>query len=159
MARRMLWRLRAAHGGFTIVELLVIVVIISLLAAAAIVALLRARIVTSERLALATMRNVRQALEMYSLVRQMYPSDLTYLGVPYSTPPFLPPDQIGSGIVFTRQGYIFDYIAPVGPTYTMHANPQQHNITGERHFITDNSNVVYSTTQNRDALVTDPVAQ
>ena len=159
MARRVLWRLRAAHGGFTLVELLVIVVIISLLAVMAIVALLRARIVTSERLALSTMRNVRQALDMYSLVRQIYPPDLTYLGVPYSNPPILQPDQIGNGIVFTRQGYVFDYAAPVGPTYTMHANPQQHNITGERHFLTDHSHVVYATTQNRNALITDPVAQ
>ena len=150
---------RRSALGFTIIELLVVVVIIALLAAIAILALLRARIITSEQMALMTLRNVRQSLEMYSIVKQAYPPDLTELGTPKVTPPFLPPNQIGDGITFTRQGYTFIYAPPLSGSYTMMANPVVHGRTGERHFLTDNSNTVHFTTQPRDALSTDPIVQ
>ena len=155
----MLKRLRRRRTGFTLVELLIVVAIIALLAAMAFFALLRARIATSEQMALQTLRNVRHALDMYVIVKQAYPPDLTELGLPKSDPPFLPPNQIGTGMTFTRQGYVFVYAPPGGSTYTLLANPQTYRVTGERHFLTDNSQAVYFTSEDRDALVTDPVVQ
>ena len=146
---------RRFRRGFTLVELLIVVVIIALLAAIAIVALLRARIVTSEQMALTTLRNVRHGLEMYLMVKQAYPPDLTELGIPKSNPPFLTPDQIGTGLAFTRQGYVFDYSPPLAGTYLILANPKTHGFTGERHFLTDNTQKVHFTNQNRDAAATD----
>ena len=148
---------RRRRRGFTLVELLIVVVVIALLAVMAMLALLRARIVTSEQMALQTLRNVRHALEMYLMVKQAYPPDLTAMGPPSSNPPFLPPNQIGTGLTFTRQGYVFTYALPVGTTYVLLADPQTYRVTGERHFLTNYTQAVHFTSQNRPALVTDPV--
>lgn len=143
--------------GFTLVELLIVVVIIALLASVAIIAVLRARMITSEKLALTSLRALRQSLEMYLMVYQAYPTDLTDMGAPKVTPPFVQPNMIGDGITFTRQGYVFTYAPPGAATYTVLANPVTHGTTGERHFLTDNSQSVHVTVQNRDALLADPL--
>ena len=153
----MLNQLRRRRAGFTIVELMVVVVIIAILAIIAVFALLRARIATSEQMALQTLRNVRNALEMYLMVQQAYPPDLTLMGPPQADPSFLPPDQIGTGLTFSRQGYVFTYVPPSGGAFALLAGPQKYRATGERHFLTNNTQTVYFTTDDRDALTTDPV--
>ena len=146
------------HGaGFNLIELMIVVAIIALLASIAIIAVLRARMITSEKLAVTSLRAMRQSLEMYLMVYQAYPPDLTNMGAPKVCPPFLQPNMIGDGLTFTRQGYIFIYAPPGGSTYTILANPVTHGTTGERHFLTDNTQAVHFTVQNQDALATDPL--
>jgi prepilin-type N-terminal cleavage/methylation domain-containing protein len=143
--------------GFTLVEVMVVVAIVALLATIAGVVFLRARMVTFEQLAVTTLHTYTKTLGFYVAVNNQYPADLTVLGTPTSNPPYLDSSLIGDGTTVQRQGYAFTY-ANLSPTsYTLLGNPQQHGVTGGRHFFSDDTGAIRFTFENRDATVSDPV--
>jgi len=140
-----------------LVELLVVMAVISLLASVAIVALLRARVTTSGQIAMSTVRHYAQSLQLYSIVNQQFPANMTLLGPPTSNPPFLTPNLIGNGTTATKSGYTFTYASLTPSSFTMIADPVTHGVTGERHFFTDETLMIHFTDQNRAATVADPL--
>ena len=150
---------RRQTRGFTLVEILFVVTIIAMLAILAGVVSLRARMVTFEQLAVTTLHAYTKTLGFYFGVNMQYPPDLTALGAPIANPPYLEPDLIGDGTTVQRQGYVFVYARPAASRYTVTANPQQDEKTGNRHFFSDESGIIRFTYEHRDATASDAVIQ
>ena len=143
-------------GGFSLVELMVVMAIVVLLAGLAGFAYLRARVTTSGQIAFTTVRHYATNLQFYTIVNQAFPADLTLLGPPTSDPPFLTPNLIGDGTTATKQGYTFVYTRVNPSSYTLTADPITHGVTGERHYFTDETMTCRFTDQNRYATSADP---
>lgn len=164
---RIFYRHRA--GGFTLVEIMIVVAIIALIAAIAIPNLLRARHNANETAAIGNMKTLVDSLEAFR--SNTSPSSYPGLGV-VTAPggpavPDLPalatldPPYIDAVLASgTRQGYTFTYTAgdqrqvtiTTGPgqqqqftvfdTYTLAVVPINVGITGTRRFFVDETGVI-----------------
>ena len=140
----------------TLVELLIVVAIFAMLATVGVIQLLRARMTAQEQFAVTNLRTVAKACQFYFLTNQAYPPDLVTLGPTISTPPYLDPNLAQDPA--NRQGYQFTYVPnPSFVAFQLRANPITHGVTGNRHYLTDETNTVYYTDLNQDAQVTDQV--
>jgi len=142
--------------GFTLIEILVVVAILAMLATVAVIQLARARITTSEEIALSSVRLVAKSAQFFYLVQQVYPSTLADLGPPTSDPPYID-ETLRTGNPPVKQGYAYVYVRPTPTTFTLNVNPQTHGGTGIRHFYVDETFVIHVTQQNQDATTSDPV--
>ncbi len=150
------------QGGFTLVEIMIVVAIIALIAAIAIPNLLRARHNANETAAIGNLKTLVDSMESFRANQSptTYPGAGVVSGnVPVTgignlddtVPPYI--DGVLAG--GTRQGYIFTYT--VGPvrvvniggqafnaydTYTLIVNPVTPGITGTRGFFVDQSGVI-----------------
>ncbi len=167
---------RSAKGGFTLVEIMIVVAIIALLAAIAIPNVLRGRTTANESAAIGNMRAAISSLEMYRSVNSSYPTlagtwmtsmygaDCAAATVP--VPDFGPPSFCktlnGDGLVTGGliQGYKWTYTGVAsGATYNMQATPLTLNNTGTRSFFADESGLVRhctTGTQDKQATVASP---
>ena len=140
------------QGGFSLIELLIVVTIILIIAAIAIPKLLTVKQQANATAAVANMRTVGNALNAYASQYPAvgYPSDLTKLGgtdgtAPTSTAADLIDTQLANSGTTPKQGYLFAYTpgaATNGPvtTYQIIASPQSG--AGTRYFCTDQSGVI-----------------
>jgi prepilin-type N-terminal cleavage/methylation domain-containing protein len=143
--------------AFTLVEILIVVAIIAILASMAVMSVFKARMIAQERLAVDTLRQIANAAHAYDTVNQRFPASLTALGLPTSNPTYLNEQLIGDGTTSVKQGYTVTYTAgPDRNDYTLLGNPQQHGLTGERHYYVDRAMVIRYTTQNLNATASDP---
>jgi type IV pilus assembly protein PilA len=138
--------------GFTLIELLVVVAIILIIVAIAVPNFLRAKISANESSAVSSEHAVNTAEIGYStmFVDVGYSASLADLGpggtgtCPGTSTSSCFIDQVlATG---TKSGYVFTYVqdASVTPSihYTINADPQIMNITGQRGFYSDDSNVI-----------------
>lgn len=129
---------RRLYGGFTLIEIMIVVAILVILAVAAIPGFLRSRVIANEASAIGSMRTISTGCESYRAAQNpiTYPPNLAALSA--DTPPYI--DTIlGAG---QKQGYSFNYNL-VGPNqYTCTASPVTPNITGIRIFFVDESGVI-----------------
>ena len=138
--------------GFSLIELLIVVAIILIIAAIAIPNFLRAKISANESSAVSSVHSVDTSEIGYSsmFVDIGYSASLANLGTGGVSPCpgtvtascFIDP-TLATG---TKAGYIFTYVqnASVTPAiqFTINADPVQMNITGQRGFYSDESNVI-----------------
>lgn len=149
--------MRSRHGGFSLIELLVVVAIILIIAAISVPNLLRSRMAANEASAVGSLRTINTACIAYSTTFGGFPSTLANLGTSgpaTSTAADLIDNALASG---TKTGYTFAYTAgaAVGgviPVYRVTASPLVANQTGQRYFFTDESGVIRF---NLSALATD----
>lgn len=115
---------RFDKGGFTLVEIMIVVAIIALLAAIAIPNVLRGRATANESAATGNMRALVNGLEMYRATNNEYPAtwqaDLYTDAEPDYGPPSFDIDLEADGAEV--QGYTYAYV-PGTTTYTLDAYP------------------------------------
>lgn len=159
---------RSGQGGFTLVEIMIVVAIIALLAAIAIPNVLRGRTTANEAAAVGNLRALVSSLEMYRSVNNAYPLTANWRADMYTTPTpdFGPPSfdhvmdgtpcpQVAAGTSSCTQGYRYTYTSGAGTTYTISTIPDALNNTGTRSFLADESGVIRHCT-GLTATVTDP---
>ncbi|MFH1691619.1 MAG: prepilin-type N-terminal cleavage/methylation domain-containing protein [Candidatus Omnitrophota bacterium] len=123
-------------NAFTLVEIMIVVAIIVLLSGIAIPNLLRARLHANEASAIATLKAVRAAAEMYRIAHSPdYPKYFTYFF--NDTPPYLD-DSLQD---MNKSGYSFRWRGLLA-RYDCIAIPQVENVTGQRSFYLDESGVI-----------------
>jgi type IV pilus assembly protein PilA len=141
---------RRSKAGFSLIELLIVVAIILVIAAIAIPNFLRARMAANEAAAVENCRTITSAEVIYYTTYGIgFAAGLSNLagaaGPPTSTAANLIDPILATG---TKSGYIFTY-APASPDtngyfqdYSLNSDPVTSNITGVRHFYTNEPAVI-----------------
>ena len=130
-------------GGFTLVEIMIVVAIISLLAAIAIPNLLRAKHNANEAAAIGALRTISTACESYRAAQTpaTYPPDLATLGS--ATPPYIDSGLAAATAATTpKQGYYFTFARSSANQFTCLATPAVSGTTGTRIFFVNESGVI-----------------
>ncbi|MCI0652393.1 MAG: prepilin-type N-terminal cleavage/methylation domain-containing protein [Planctomycetes bacterium] len=136
------------NGGFTLLELMIVVAIVAIIAAVAIPVLRATRISGNEASAVSSLRVLSSVSEQYRARYGVYPGampDLVTVG--YVDP------VLAAG---TKSGYDFAYTgAPA--TWECAADPQVVGRTGERYFFCDLSGVIRFETAGTATATSSPI--
>jgi type IV pilus assembly protein PilA len=142
---------RRPNTGFSLIELLIVVAIILVIAAIAIPNFLRARMAANEAAAVENCRTITSAQVIYYTTYGIgFAASLPTLSGPGGAAPTSTAAQLIDPILATgtKTGYIFTY-APLTPDlngyfqdYSLNADPVTSNITGVRHFFTNEPAVI-----------------
>ena len=127
------------NGGFTLVEIMIVVAIIALLAAIAIPNLLRARHNANEGAAIGAMHTLVSACESFRAAQTppVYPANLAALSA--ANPPYVDATLTAAA---GRQGYNYTYALVNANQYTLNAAPLQAGVSGTRGFFADETGVI-----------------
>jgi len=128
--------------GFTLVEIMIVVAIVVVLASLSAPNLLRARVNANEGAALANLRTINNACQLYHINNDTFPSGLSDLIEPASNPPYIDP-ALATG---QKQGYEFAYNLESPDHFTINANPLFSGLLKSRYFYTDESGIVRART-------------
>lgn len=123
--------------GFTLVEIMVVVAIVLVILSIGIPNLLRSRTTASEGMAVAGLRAINNACQLYLNNNQLYPNGLSDLIPPNSDPPYID-TELASG---RRQTYNFIY-SQTDNGFAVNANPIN-NVGSPRYFFMDQSGIVH----------------
>lgn len=140
---RMLDLRKRRRGGFSLVELLIVVAIILIILSIALPRLDKARMQTQETAAIRQIGTVHTAQTQYFSQYGKYATALAELGPPASGQPGpngaeLIPGDLAAG---TKTGYLFTLQGtPTG--YTVNATPVAFNSTGRRTFFSDQTMII-----------------
>jgi len=149
-----------SNRGFSLIELLIVVAVILIIAAIAIPNFIKSKMRANEAAAVHSIRNITTAEVVYTTTYNVgYAPALINLGGTGVTVDqnnaALIDDVLANGL---KSGYIFTYAVtgtdPLGnpATFTVNADPQSAGYTGQRHFYTDQSDVI----RENDSAVAGP---
>ena len=142
--------------GFSLIELLIVVAVILVIAAIAVPNLMRSRMAANEASAVASLRSINTSQVVYqSTYGPSFAANLGELsdgGTPANCVPSVTPTATASCLIDaslasgTKSGYTFLYTpVSVGSTvisYSANADPTTSGSTGQRHFFTDETNLI-----------------
>jgi len=141
---------RTGQGGFTLVEIVIVVTLVALLAALAVPSLLRSRLLANETGAIKSTRTLVTAIEIYrsAQVPPGYPRALSDLS--NAVPPYIDASLAqANSRRRTRQGYYYVYRRLNSSRYRLWAFPYPRGVSGNRQFYTDESGVIRAATTGR----------
>ena len=160
---------RGSGGGFSLLELLIVVAVILTIAAIAIPNFMRSRMRANEAAAVANARNIVTAEVVYSTTYAIgYSSSLAKLGSPPGGSILV--DANNAGLIDdilaagAKSGYRFTYAATdldgdgKMDVYTLNADPLSPGTTGDRHFFTDQSGVIHFNTSAPATINDSPIS-
>ncbi len=148
---------RRSQGGFSLIELLIVIAIILILLAIAVPKFSSARMNASETVVIREIQTIHQAQTQYMSQFGSYAPTLVALGPPTSGGPGpqaadLIPQSLASG---DKDGYTFVMTAtPAG--YTVNANPKVYNSTGRRTFFSDQNQQIHQNWSQEPATINSP---
>jgi len=120
--------------AFTLIEIMIVVGIVAVLITLVIPNILRSRSVANEAAAIANLKTISNACQLFHISQDKFPDALTELST--ATPPYI--DSVLAG--GSKQGYDFLY-ATTSSGYTVNADPS--GILGGRHFYVDQTDTVH----------------
>ncbi len=149
---------RNRQGGFSLIELLIVVTIIAIIATMAVPKLIKARMLGNETAALGAIKTLHAAEWQYNSQYNRFAQTLTELGPPTSGAD----NPSASGLISAdlaagvKQGYNFTLQGnPAG--YTILATPTNFNLTGSRSFFSDQGMDVHESHTQEAATVNRPL--
>ena len=142
--------------GFSLIELLIVVAVILVIAAIAIPNLVRSRMAANEASAVASLRSINTSQVVY---QNTYGAgfatkllDLSDGGTPGNCAPSVTPTATAACLIDatlaggTKSGYTFLYTpvsaGAVVASYSVNADPTTSGSSGQRHFFTDQTNLI-----------------
>jgi type IV pilus assembly protein PilA len=137
-------------GGFTLIELLIVVAVIMVIAGIAIPNFIRSKMRANESGAVANLRTITTANVVFSTTYGAgFGTSLAVLGGDPTTPSVTSAGLIDSVLsAGVKSGYIYTYTplsVDAGGNYqafSVNADPITPGTTGDRHFYTDQTNVI-----------------
>jgi type II secretory pathway pseudopilin PulG len=131
-------RNRVFVTGFTLVEIMIVVAIVIILVSLATPNILRSRVNANEGAAIANLRSINSACQLYHIDREAYPGSLSDLIEPNSSPAYIDP-TLASG---RKQGYEFIYSLFNDDHFTVNANPTTRGLLQGRYFYMDETGII-----------------
>lgn len=142
--------------GFSLIELLIVVAVILVIAAIAIPNLVRSRMAAKEASAVASLRSINTSQVVYQSTYgpgfATKLADLSDGGAAANCAPAVTPTATSSCLIDaalasgTKSGYSFLYtpvsVGATVMTYSVNADPTTSGSTGQRHFFTDETNLI-----------------
>ncbi len=131
------------NKGFSIVEILAVLAVLGVLTAIFIPRLLNSRIAANEAAALAGLKAIYSAVNMYYEDTNSYPDSLEDLVEPNSSISYIDA-QLASG---SKDGYDYGYSSAAVQDFSLNANPAVPGNTGNRYFYIDETGVIRVNTE------------
>lgn len=126
------------HKGFSIVEILVVLAVLGILTAIFVPRLLTSRLAANEAAAMAGLKAIYSAVNMYYEDTNSYPEALEDLIEPNSSISYIDA-QLASG---SKDGYDYAYSSSAVQDFSLNANPVVPGNTGNRYFYIDETGVI-----------------
>ncbi len=134
-------------GGFTLLELMIVVAVIAIVAAVALPSLTNARMAANESSTLQTLRTLVSANEQYRTRFGGFADSLANIESAGYT-------DAGFSSGNSKSGYTFSYTGTRW-AYSINSNPTTHNSSGRRYFFVDESGVIRAD-ESAQATTTSP---
>jgi len=125
------------RGGFTLVEIMIVIAIVIVLITFGVPNILRSRVIANEAAAVGNLKALNNALQMYHINNEFFPAGLEDLA--NSTPPYIEP-TLASG---TKQGYEYVYNLAESDHFTVNANPTNTGLLKGKYFYMDESGSIH----------------
>ena len=157
--------LKRPSGGFSLIELLIVVAIILIIAAIAIPNFMRSRMAANEAATVQNMRNISTAEVAYSTTYGIgFSATLPDLGPGGGGPPTPTGAQLIDDILATgvKAGFTLSYSSSAPSNgvifdYTLNADPTTVGVTGSRHFFSDQTGVIRQNVAAKATVLDTPI--
>src|SRR3989338_3876716 len=128
----MIMKVANKRKGFTLTEMMIVIGVIMIIAVVAIPTMLRGKATGNETGAVAAVRTISNACNLYLFQSSTFPTDLNTLAI--ANPPYLSTSLANTSSTDPREGYYYTYTT-VGTTgFRVIGRPSRWRVTGTKCF-------------------------